>query len=98
MFSEATIAAVRALVSSDSGASDDERLSVVMAVEGKSDCPREDEKVLSFAEAARILGRRNAQFARNLLKKGKLRGVNGTTGNRPIGVSSRSVYAYIAGN
>lgn len=95
MFSDATRTAVLALVTADSCATPDERRAVADALRGlvpvrsSSSC---DGLVISFTEAARRLGARNPQFARNLAKAGKIKSVYGSgKGLRPYGVTAKSV-------
>ncbi|MCQ2300377.1 MAG: hypothetical protein MJZ81_09670 [Bacteroidales bacterium] len=90
--------AISAIVKMDREANAVEKKRILEFVEGcEKPLPSySGANVLTFLEASRRLGCRNAQFARNLVKAGKLEGVVGLTGNRPVGVSSASVEEYIA--
>ena len=98
MFSEMTRSAVLALVAADADATADDRKAVADAMAGMDGGEGKSASlVISFSEAARRLGRRNAQFARNLAKSGKLKGVYGSgCGKRPYGVTAKSVEAFAA--
>ena len=96
MITERTRSAVIALVAADTSATPEERKAVADAMVGMDvGDGRSDGLVISFAEAARRLGRRNAQFARNLARIGKLKSVYGSGGGkRPYGVTAKSVEAF----
>lgn len=98
MFSDTTRKAVLTLVAADLSATEDDRRAIINAFDGTAAAPaRPKDLVISFAEAARRLGRRNPQFARNLAKRGKLSCVYGSgKGLRPCGVTARSVEEFAA--
>lgn len=100
MFAETTKQAVLALVAADADATPEERMAVANAVRGLvpvSGGGRGDDLVISFLEASRRLGHRNAQFARNLAKQGRLACVYGSgRGIRPCGVTAKSVEDFAA--
>ena len=93
MVSEITRKAVLALVAADADATAEDRKAVADAMVGMDGSEEKSESlVISFSEAARRLGRRNPQFARNLAKSGKIKSVYGSgCGKRPYGVTARSV-------
>ena len=93
MISDMTRNAVLALVAADACATAEDRKAVADAMVGMDACGDDSASlVISFSEAARRLGRRNAQFARNLAKSGKIKSVYGSGGGkRPYGVTAKSV-------
>ena len=100
MFSESTIKYVLALVAADSMATDEERRAVYNAIHGTEEAhSNPNDLVISFTEAARRLGAKNPQFARNLAKAGKIKSVYGSgKGLRPYGVTAKSVEEFAASN
>ena len=98
MVSEMTRKAVLALVAADAEATAEDRKAVADVMIGMDgDSEKSASLVISFSEAARRLGRRNAQFARNLAKSGKIKSVYGSgRGKRPYGVTARSVEEFAA--
>ena len=103
LFTEATAAACKAVISSDAVASQREKRRVIDALErllrGDVDEPRvcsEPTAVLTYPEAARMLGYRGARGVYQLVRKGLLDPVYGSIGRkRSHGVSRRSVERHL---